>query len=241
MQGIFIDCVTFKTFYCLKKQCTHERTLNDKQSHQFHSLKEKSPSFPASDGTTNGKENSMEVPQKMKNRTAMWSSNPTSGYTSKRIETEFWRDTLHSSIISNSQKWKWKSLSHVDSLPPCELYSPWNSPGQNTRLGSLSLFQGITPTQWLNPGLPHCRQILSQLSHKGSPRILEWADYPFSSGSSWPRNLLLSHFSRVRLCVTPQTAAHQALPSLGFSRQEYGVGCHFLLQCMKVKSEREVV
>ena len=33
--------------------------------------------------------------------------------------------------------------------------------------------------------------------------------------------LLLSHFSRVRLCATPQMAAHQAPPSLGFSRQEY--------------------
>ncbi|CAI9178658.1 unnamed protein product [Rangifer tarandus platyrhynchus] len=51
--------------------------------------------------------------------------------------------------------------------------------------------------------------------------------------------LLLSHFSRVRLCATPQTAAHQAPPSLGFSRQ-VGVGCHFLLQCVKVKSENEV-
>ena len=36
--------------------------------------------------------------------------------------------------------------------------------------------------------------------------------------------LLLSHFSRVRLCVTPQTAAHQAPPSLGFSRQEHWSG-----------------
>ena len=100
--------------------------------------------------------------------------------------------------------------------------------------------------------------------------------------------LLLSHFSGVRLCATPETAAHQAPPSLGFSRQEHGsglpfpsptheskkwkgscsvvsdssrphglqptrflrpwdfpgmstgVGCHFLLQCVKVKSEREV-
>ena len=52
--------------------------------------------------------------------------------------------------------------------------------------------------------------------------------------------LLLSCVSRVRLCATPQTAAHQAPPSLGFSRQETGVGCHFLLQCMKVKSESEV-
>ena len=53
---------------------------------------------------------------------------------------------------------------------------------------SLSLLQGIFPTQGLNPGLPHCGQILYQLSHKGSPRILEWAAYPLSSGSSQLRN-----------------------------------------------------
>ena len=52
--------------------------------------------------------------------------------------------------------------------------------------------------------------------------------------------LLLSRFSCVRLCATPQTAAHQAPLSLGFSRQETRVGCHCLLQCMKVKSESEV-
>ena len=47
-------------------------------------------------------------------------------------------------------------------------YSPWNSPGQNTGVGTLSLLQGILPTQGLNPGLPHCRRILYQVSHKGS-------------------------------------------------------------------------
>ena len=51
---------------------------------------------------------------------------------------------------------------------------------------------------------------------------------------------LPSHFSRVRLCATPQTAAHQAPPSLGFSKQEHWSGLHFLLQCMEVKSESEV-
>ena len=56
-----------------------------------------------------------------------------------------------------------------NSLWAHELYSPWNSPGQNTEVGSLSLLQGIFPTQGLNPGLPHCRRILYQLSHKGSP------------------------------------------------------------------------
>ena len=54
-------------------------------------------------------------------------------------------------------------------LRPHGLYSPWNSPGQNTGVGSLSLLQGIFSTQGLNPGLLHCRQILYQLSHKGSP------------------------------------------------------------------------
>ena len=100
-------------------------------------------------------------------------------------------------------------------------YSSWNSPGQNTGVGSLSLLPGIFPAQGSSPdslpaepqgkpkntgegsvsllqqifptqgsnwGLPHCRQILFQLSHKGSPRILEWVAFPFSSGSLRPRN-----------------------------------------------------
>ena len=75
-----------------------------------------------------------------------------------------------------------------DSLWPHGLYSSWNPPGQNTGVGSLSLLQGIFPTQRSNPGLPHCRPILYQLNHKGSPRILQWVTYLFSSGSSWPRN-----------------------------------------------------
>ena len=76
-----------------------------------------------------------------------------------------------------------------DSLQPHELYDPWNSWGQSTGVGSLSLLHGIFPTrEGLNPGLLHCRQILYQLSHKGSARILAWVAYPCSSGSSWPRN-----------------------------------------------------
>ena len=75
-----------------------------------------------------------------------------------------------------------------DSLWPYGLHSPWNSTGQNARVGSCFLPQVIFPTQGLNPGLLHCRQILYQLSHKGNPRILEWVAYPFSRGSSRPRN-----------------------------------------------------
>ena len=85
--------------------------------------------------------------------------------------------------------WESESLSVVsDSLRPHGLYSLQNSPGQNTGKGSLSLLQGIFPTQGSNPGLPHCRQILYQLSHQRSPKILEWVAYPFSRGSSSPRN-----------------------------------------------------
>ena len=82
-----------------------------------------------------------------------------------------------------------------DSLWPRGLYSPWNSPGQNTGVYSLSLLQGFFTSQGSNPdlqgsnpGLPHCRQILYQLSHKRSPRILEWVAYPFSSRSFQLRN-----------------------------------------------------
>ena len=62
------------------------------------------------------------------------------------------------------KQWKWKSLSQV-----WLFVIPVNSPGQNTGRGSLSLLQGIFPTQGLNPGLPPCGQILYQLRHKGSP------------------------------------------------------------------------
>ena len=78
-----------------------------------------------------------------------------------------------------------ESESHSDvsySWQPHGLYSPWNSSGQNTGVGSLFLLQWIFPTQGSNTGLLHCRQILAlQWKLKG---ILEWVAYPFSSGSS---------------------------------------------------------
>ena len=113
---------------------------------------------------------------------AGWSSQSGLWHSSSTDELEF---------VYSSVKVKSESESHSvvsDSLQPHGLYSPWISPGQNTVVGSLSHLQGIFPTQWSNPGLPHCRWILYQLSHKGSPRILEWVTYPFSSGFSRPRN-----------------------------------------------------
>ena len=88
-------------------------------------------------------------------------------------------------------KWKKWSESHSimsDSSRPHGLWSQWDSPGQNSGLGSLSLLQWIIPTQGSNPGLQHGRWMLYQLSHKGSSGILEWVAYLFCSGSAQPRN-----------------------------------------------------
>ena len=105
------------------------------------------------------------------------------------MHREDWQYIVHSVTKSGTQlsmharrkvKVKVKvAQSCLDSLRPHGLYSLWNSPGQDIGVGSLSFLQGIFPTQRANPGLPHCRQILYQRSHKGSPRILEWVAYPF--------------------------------------------------------------
>ena len=63
-----------------------------------------------------------------------------------------------------------------------------NSPGKYTGVGCHVLLQQIFPTQGSNPSLPHCRQILYQLRHQGSPRILEWVAYPFYRGTSQSRD-----------------------------------------------------
>ena len=68
------------------------------------------------------------------------------------------------------QMWSGKGKVAQSCPTPCDPmdYSPWNSPGQNTDVGSLFLLQGIFPTQGSNPGLLHCRQTLYHLSHEGS-------------------------------------------------------------------------
>ena len=69
---------------------------------------------------------------------------------------------------------------------PARLLCPWDSPGKNTGVGCHALLQGIFPTQGLNPGLLHYRQILYHLSHQENPSILEWVAYSFTKGSSRP-------------------------------------------------------
>ena len=85
--------------------------------------------------------------------------------------------------------------------------------GKNTGAGCHFLLQGIFPTQGLNPHLLH---------------LLHWqADSLPLDHLGSPHTSTLSRFSRVQLCATPQTAAHQAPPSLGFSRQEHWRGLPF--------------
>ena len=88
------------------------------------------------------------------------------------------------------EKWKWKLLSHIWLCNPMDytVYGILQATILN-EVGSLSLLQGIIPTQGSNPALLHCRWILYQLSHKRSPRIIqEWGAYPFSNWSSRRRN-----------------------------------------------------
>ena len=65
---------------------------------------------------------------------------------------------------------------------------PWRFSRQEYWMSCHAFLQGIFPTQGSNTGLPRCRWFLYQLSHKGSPRILECIAYSISSGSPWPRN-----------------------------------------------------
>ena len=92
-----------------------------------------------------------------------------------------------------------------DSLQLHGLYSPWNSPDQNTEVGSLSLLQGIFPTQRSNPDLPNCRRILHQLTRVAlvaqlCPTICDPMD-----------------------CSPAGSSGREDFPD-----KDTGVGCHFL-------------
>ena len=73
-----------------------------------------------------------------------------------------WEDPLEKGKATHSSILAWR-------IP---WYSPWGSPGKNTGVGFHFLLWGIFPTQELNPGLLHCRQMIYQLSYEGSPSEL---------------------------------------------------------------------
>ena len=115
-----------------------------------------------------------------------------------------------------------KSLSCIWLVETLRLYSPWNSPGQNTEVGSLSLLQEISSTQESNQGLLHYRQILCQLSYQGSPSrfldgkyFLSWifclpTDFQVivsSSFSSWDLHRVFSDHRQT--CSLRNTHTHR--------------------------------
>ena len=109
------------------------------------------------------------------------------------------------------------------SLPDFPVHG--DSPGKNTGVGYHALLQGIFLTQGLNPSLRvSC----------ATDRFFTFE--PPGKPVSLLLLLLLSRFSRVQLCATPQMAAHQAPLSLGFSRQEHWSGLPF--PCPMHKSEK---
>ena len=128
--------------------------------------------------------------------------------------------TVWLKFYCNEHEVKWSESRSVmsDSLRPHVLYSPWNSPGQNTGVGSLSLLQGIFPTQGIEPRSPAFQADSLPAEPPGKPyiiayakslqscptlcnpmdyrvhrilqaRILQWVAFPFSRGSSQPRDL----------------------------------------------------
>ena len=104
---------------------------------------------------------------------------------------------------------------------PTWLFRPWDLPGKST---------GV----WC-----HCLLQFPKEFENGDFRLMRIREQAFCC-KCLLSELLLSHFSRVRLCVTPQMEAHQLPRPRDSPGKNTRVGCHFLLQCMKVKSEREV-
>ena len=128
------------------------------------------------------------------------------------FQLTLWEPQISSQSLNNSELGHWflpgesesESECHSvvsSSLQPHGLYSPWDSSGQNIGSGSFSLLHRIFPTQGSNPGLPHCRQILYQLSHKGSPLV--WSLLDLSSTlamekPSYPLLIACSHSQRTQ-------------------------------------------
>ena len=131
--------------------------------------------------------------------------------------------------MHESEKWKWSRSVVSDSKRPHEpqptrLLCPWDFPGKGTGVGC------------------HC------LWEKVYFKMLSFEKVQWNSGNNdvvmWKLLLLLSRFSRVRLCATPETATHQAPLSLGFSRQEHWSGLPFpspMYESGKWKWSRSVV
>ena len=121
--------------------------------------------------------------------------------------------------MTSSPKRKWKLLSHVQLLATSWTIQFIEFSSQNTGVDTLSLLQGIFPTQELNSGLPHCRQILYQLSYQGSPhhQRIHTSDKEACEKMFHiicHRLSLVQLLSRVQLFATPRTTALQVSLSI---------------------------
>ena len=112
-------------------------------------------------------------------------------------------------LLGNLDESESESESHSvvsDSWQPHGLYRPWNSPGQNTGVGNPSLLQGIFLTQVLNPGLPHCRRILYQLSYQGSSLLCsDSMDISRAVIASLRASLFRVRLMGIKGCLNPHT------------------------------------
>ena len=133
------------------------------------------------------------------------------------------------------------ALLHFTPLPDKSRSVLDKGSAQALPLASSSGGVGVPPPQ--APSLKKCRGRSNMNCNGLFQHICRQAQVegkPIWLGQGVNYGLLLSRFSRVQLCATPQTATYQAPLSLRFSRQEHWSGLPFLLQCMKVKSGSEV-
>ena len=119
-------------------------------------------------------------------------------------------------------------------------YGPWNSLGQNTGVGSLSLLQEIFPAQGSNPGLPHCRQILYQLSHREAQCTINVL-YP-NHPKAIPSPQSMENPSTTKWSLVPKTFGTFALVVF-FPKNKMGMGLENIAsQCQSTsESPREYV
>ena len=127
---------------------------------------------------------------------------------------------------------------------PTRLPRPWDSPGKNTGVGYHFLLQcmKVKSESEVAQSCPtlsdpmDCSLPGSSVHRIFQARVLDWGAIAFSQGGL----LLLRDFSRVRLCATHRWQPTRLFCPWDSPGKSTGVGCHFLLQCMKVKSESEV-
>ena len=120
-------------------------------------------------------EDGMEIPlKKTRNKTTYDPAIPLLGiYTEEtKIEKDKCTPMFIAALFTIARIWSESHLVVFVSLQTHGLHGPWNFPGQNTEVDSLSLLQGIFPTQGSNPGHLHCRQILHHLSYQDKPIFL---------------------------------------------------------------------